>query len=499
MTARRPCTPAPGPLEAYAGHFDDLFHSLAQREAFRAYLQGLLLPRDRNKTLTGLAGTEPLVAAQTAPVQRLQFFLSESAWDAAAVNTRRLEALWAEQKLRPHARGVLIVDDTGDRKAGSRTAHVARQYLGSIGKVDNGIVAVTTVWADERVYYPLAFAPYTPASRLPRGTADPAFQTKPQLAARLIDQARAAAVPFRAIVADCFYGDHVGFIEALERAHLPYVLSLKPTTGTWAPPEAAHTPREAAEDLAWESPEAPGDWVPIQRRFRDGHQERWWAAEARLGGYGPDRRQRLVVVTTDPGTLPPLSTWYLLTNLPPPHAPRAEAAPWAPADLRELVRLYGLRLWVEQSYKQIKGQLGWADFQVRADVAIQRHWQLVCCAFAFCWWAWFREPAEQRHRFATAASAEPAEEPAMSRAATDAARRGENRVRRGRSGFRATAPASRLARDAAPRAGLARPLRAALALVAGLVHAPAAPGTPGLTRRGGPRAAVVSLSPVLTN
>src|SRR5215207_1652243 len=146
MTARRPSSTAPGPLEAYAQAFDDLFSVLAQREGFRAYLQGLLLPRDRNKTLTALVGTEPVVGAQAAPAQRLQLFLSESSWDAARVNRRRLDLLWAQDELRPHAQGVLIVDDTGDRKAGSKTAHVARQYLGSIGKIDNGIVAVTTVW-----------------------------------------------------------------------------------------------------------------------------------------------------------------------------------------------------------------------------------------------------------------------------------------------------------------------------------------------------------------
>ena len=497
MTARRPCSPAPGPLEAYARKFDDLFGVLAQREGFRAYLQGLLLPRDRNKTLTGLAGTEPGVGAQAAPVQRLQFFLSESSWDAAAVNRRRLEVLWARDELRPHGAGVLIVDDTGDRKAGHHTAHVARQYLGSLGKTDNGIVAVTTVWADERVYYPLAFAPYTPASRLPKGKADPAFATKPQLAVRLIAQARAAAVPFRAIVADCFYGDHLGFVEALEQAALPYVLSLKPTKGTWAPPEAAHTPREAAAELAWESAEAPGDWVPIPRRFRDGHEERWWAAEARLGGYGPDRRQRLVVVTTDPATLPPLSTWYLLTNLPRPGAAPAGATAWVPADLAEVVRLYGLRLWVEQSYKQVKGQLGWADFQVRGDTAIQRHWQLVCCAFAFCWWAWFHPPPEERDRVAARAS--PAATPATTPPAPDAAGWGENRLRGGRPGGRTAALPGRLAGRAAAGAGLAHPVGAAVALVAGLVHAPAAPRTPGVAERGGLRSAVGSLSPLLTN
>jgi hypothetical protein len=41
---------------------------------------------------------------------------------------------------------------------------------------------------------------------------------------------------------------------------------------------------------------------------------------------------------------------------------------------------------VEQSYKQTKGALGWSDYQVRSDRAIQRHWTLVCCAFSFCWY-----------------------------------------------------------------------------------------------------------------
>src|SRR5262245_35798050 len=71
-------------------------------------------------------------------------------------------------------------------------AHVARQYLGSVGKTDNGIVVVCTLWADERVYYPLHVAPYTPAGRLPAGTADPGFATKAQLVLQLARRARTA-------------------------------------------------------------------------------------------------------------------------------------------------------------------------------------------------------------------------------------------------------------------------------------------------------------------
>ena len=167
MTTRRPCPPAPGPLEDYAQRFDGLFSSLAQRRGLRDYLQGLLLPRDRNKTLTGLAGAEPITGAQHREVQRLQWFLSESAWDHEQVNDRRVQLLCEDPATAPHDGGVLVIDDTGDRKDGTATAHVARQYLGSVGKIDNGIVAVTSLWADERVYWPVHAVPYTPASRLP--------------------------------------------------------------------------------------------------------------------------------------------------------------------------------------------------------------------------------------------------------------------------------------------------------------------------------------------
>jgi DDE superfamily endonuclease len=159
MTTRRACPPAPGPLEDYAQRFDALFSSLAQRRGVRDDLQGLLLPRDRNKTLTGLAGAEPSTGAQHREVQRLQWFLSESAWDHEQVNDRRVQLLCQDPATAPHDGGALVIDDTGDRKDGSATAHVARQYLGSVGKVDNGIVAVTSLWADARCDWPVHAIP----------------------------------------------------------------------------------------------------------------------------------------------------------------------------------------------------------------------------------------------------------------------------------------------------------------------------------------------------
>lgn len=63
MPRRIDCPPAPGLLEEYAARFDDLFSHAAQRRGFHDYLAGLLLPRDRHKTLTALAGAEPIVEA----------------------------------------------------------------------------------------------------------------------------------------------------------------------------------------------------------------------------------------------------------------------------------------------------------------------------------------------------------------------------------------------------------------------------------------------------
>src|SRR3712207_3805272 len=186
MRRRHPVAPAPAPLETYLHHFDPLFARRNQRDAVRRYLEGLLLPAERNKTLTALANTEPVVGAQHPRAQALQWFLTESRWDPALINARRLEVVRQDPRTAPTMQGVLVIDETGDRKAGTKTAHVGRQYLANLGKIDNGVVSVSSLWADERVYYPLEVEPYTPAHHFARGKADPAFRTKPQIAQELV-------------------------------------------------------------------------------------------------------------------------------------------------------------------------------------------------------------------------------------------------------------------------------------------------------------------------
>jgi SRSO17 transposase len=395
MTRRLPVAPAPGPLEEYATRFDDLFRARAQREGFRRYLEGLLLPAERNKTLTALANTEPVAGAQRKEAQSLQWFLSESGWDPREVNERRLALLLEDPPTAQNGEGVLVIDEHGDRKWGKRTAHVGRQWLANIGKIDNGVVSVSSLWADEGVYYPLEVEPYTPAHHFEGGKNDPEFRTKLKIARQLVERSVAMGVPFQAVVADSFYGEDRGFKHSLEKLGVGYVLSLKKSHCWWHLEGTIGALWQAAEAAGWKEVDEPGDWTKVMRRFRDGHTEEWWALEVEAGPYGKERAQRALVVTTDPAKLPDLATWYLSTNLPAPDSERENEEALAPASVAEVVRLYGLRMWVEQSYKQVKHALGWSAYQVRSDHAIRRHWQLVCCAFSFCWWAYGRLPTEE--------------------------------------------------------------------------------------------------------
>jgi SRSO17 transposase len=124
-TPRKPTRPTTEAIEQFCAPFDDLLPRYEERTALRHYLIGLLLPREHNKTLVELGAIVP-----GADRQRLHQFLHDAPWDADALNRRRLQLWQAHPYLGPHAGGVLIVDETGDPKRGSRIVLAAQQYLG---------------------------------------------------------------------------------------------------------------------------------------------------------------------------------------------------------------------------------------------------------------------------------------------------------------------------------------------------------------------------------
>ncbi|MFE0063076.1 hypothetical protein [Streptomyces sp. NPDC059003] len=151
------------------------------------------------------------------------------------------------------------------------------------------------------------------------------------------------------------------------------MMAVKRGHGTWQHQDAFQ-PVGAARELAWHAPAGP------------------------VAG----SRSSVPSVMDAPPPCPETSAWHPATNLSRPASPRETRSRHAAADLAEVVRLYGLRRWIEQSYKHVKDELGWADFQVRSDTAIRRHQTLVTGPFSFCWNTWFSPgppaPAESRPR-----------------------------------------------------------------------------------------------------
>jgi hypothetical protein len=397
MPAGEPALPAPGLLETYAQHFDGCFRSPAQRLSFRAYLRGLLSPRYRRKTLPVLAGAVTGAGRRGGEkppaAQRLQHFLTASPWDETAVDRQRLAHLLRAPATRPHAGGVLVVEGPGASRAGARPGDTSRRPGGAgPGKADHVRAAVTCLWADERVFWPVYVAPAPPSARSPADSGGPAARTTPPVVLSLVEAAMAARIPFRAVVVDSGGGDRAALEGALARVRRPYVLRLTPGRSFGGGAGDGATPGVAAGRLRWDGPRGAtthsGDWTRVVRLYRDGSHQIWWAADLSRAGYHHGGAARLVVVTDDPATLPHLTTCYLATNLPYPGACATKEAPFSPAELAEVVRLYDLREWVAQNFPSIKRELGWDDARVYAERAARRHRILVCCAIAFCWQAW---------------------------------------------------------------------------------------------------------------
>jgi SRSO17 transposase len=154
---------------------------------------------------------------------RLHHFLTDARWSAQEVNERRLQVMNRCRQTKIPKGFSLIIDDSGHRKSGNFTAGVGRQYIGEIGKTDNGIVTVTTHLYDGKKSLPLDIELYQHSISLPKGKQDPEFKKKPEIAIDLIDRSLARADQPGIVLVDSGYGNNTNFLCQLETRNLKYL------------------------------------------------------------------------------------------------------------------------------------------------------------------------------------------------------------------------------------------------------------------------------------
>ena len=157
---------------------------------------------------------------------QLHHFLTEATWDSEKVNERRLQVMQQCSQTKIRRGFTLIIDDSGHRKSGKSTDGVGRQYIGEVGKTENGVVLVTTHLYDGVKSLPLDVELYQHASSLPGGKPDPEFVKKPDIALKLIDKCLSRGEKPGVVLVDAGYGNNSSFLKQLESRKLKYIAGL---------------------------------------------------------------------------------------------------------------------------------------------------------------------------------------------------------------------------------------------------------------------------------
>lgn len=339
MSTAREARPTIRFVDEYCQLYAGLFPEVRSFEAFKLLHLGMISEIKR-KSLPAIAK-----AVGIDNQQNLHHFLSESPWSTQQLRQKRLELILKVVKGRTL---ILLIDETGDCKKGKSTDYVKRQYIGNVGKKENGIVAVTAYGLVDGMIVPLTFEVYKPRERLKDKDE---YQSKPQIAARMIRQLQAMGFQFELVLADSLYGESkVNFVNVLDELALPYILAIRSNHGLWLP---------ADEDVYTEP------WQEFKRTFSNGTTEKRYMAEVI---YGKRRRKQYWLLTTNPQTLPDNSTSFVMVCAP-------------AVALSEIGNHYGFRTWIEYGLKQAKDALGWADFRMTSYEQIEKWWELVMSAF----------------------------------------------------------------------------------------------------------------------
>jgi SRSO17 transposase len=330
------------------------------RDRVLAYLRGLLSETERKNSWQVAE-----VCGESTPYG-FQYLLSRADWDADAVRDE------LHTYIRQHLgdpNGVLVLDETGFLKKGRHSAGVARQYTGTVGKVDNCQIGVFLSYAsplghallDRELYLPQEWTGDRERCRQAGIPEDRHFATKPQLAQQMLARAFAAGVPATWVTGDSVYGDNRPLRRWLEAQPQAYVLAVsgKEYVGLGA------QQRQVKTLLAS---------LPL---------EGWTRLSAGDGAKGPRWYDWRWVSLADPVD-PTWRRWLLVRRSLSAPADLTAYVVFAPqpTTLEDVVRVAGSRWTVESGFEVAKGEVGLDQYEVRTWRGWYRHIPLVMWALA---------------------------------------------------------------------------------------------------------------------
>jgi SRSO17 transposase len=333
------------------------FRRVEPRRRVLTYLKGLLAPVERKN------GWQLAEAAGDSTPDGMQDFLARMHWDAD----------WVRDDLRAYvvdhlgdADAVLVLDETGFLKKGTKSVGVQRQYSGTAGRIENCQIGVFLGYAsrhghaliDRALYLPERWA-NDPARRRVAGVPEQvAFTTKPKLGRQMLERAFTAGVPCAWVTGDSVYGADYALRRTIETSGRGYVLAVT-----------------SAQHLGFK---AVVDWL------EDVPARAWRQLSAGEGAKGPrlyDWAYLPYRSQTAPGWQkgllirrkigkPDKFTFYLTLS------PETTTLP-------ELVRIAGMRWTIEACFEAAKGEVGLDHYEVRSWTGWHRHITLAMLAHAY--------------------------------------------------------------------------------------------------------------------
>lgn len=399
-------------LKGFHEHFADCFLRSELRDNFFRYMAGQFSQLERKSI-------EPIAfAVEGGKVRAMQRFVSDAIWDEERIMEKYRSFVNEDIG---HPDGAVIFDESCFVKKGDDSIGVARQYCGTIGKVDNCQVGVFAAYTsahgyaliDKRLYIPEQWFSddYNEKREKCKLPADSKFQTKPQLAAEMLKELAAKQqLPFRYVLADSVYATNPDFIEAVESlVGVSYLGQAPEDTLCWPKNPGViekkykYRGQTQKKKVLAGSGKKPISFKVLAKCINDFF---WYRRKVSEGTKGPieyEFTKRRVVLAHQ--GLPSKTVWLLMRRTigkEPKYSCFISNAPIS-TRLEKFVWLSGLRWSIEQCFGETKTELGMDQYEVRKFPGWHHHILTCMLAHFFLWHLKIRLGKKSTYHYSIAA------------------------------------------------------------------------------------------------